>query len=245
MLAAAKQMPSLILPLVLGVFTFSLYFASTNPSPIFSLHFASIPRPSFDFTSQSQTTMTEANLKDWHARALAHPYPNPHSFVPRRENLKLALLRNSPVEHEGFSLAIFTEDDDSYVVVDAVGRVLILPSSSSDIKGLLDLGCQTLDLPIASTWRNIWMIEHRITSQPIDRFFYVSYAEKRETSVAGYSPTETKLATPVDGYDHLPDVLQKLFGLVLEARDGYKPDRNGGNADQEVISKVQDALGDL
>ena len=227
-------MPSFVLPLILGVFTFSLYATFTNLLP------------SFDFTSQSQTIMTQANLEGWHARALAHPYPKPHSFVPRRENLKLALLRNSPAEHEGFSLAIFAEDNDShYVVVDAVGRVLDLPSSSFDINGLLDLGRQTLDLPIASEWRNIWMIKHRITSQPIDRFFYVSDAEKRETSVAGYSRTETELAWPVAGYHHLPDVLQELFGLVLEAREGYRLGRNGGNADREVISKVQAALGDL
>ena len=228
------KMPSFILPLILGAFTISLYFSSTNPLP------------TFDFTSQSQTIMTQAsNLEGWHARAMAHPYPDPHSFVPQRENLKLALLRNSPVEHEGFSLAIFAQDDSGYVVVDAVGRVLDLPSSSSDINGLLALGFQTLDLPIASKWRNMWMIKRRTTSQPIDRFFYVSDAEKRETSVAGYSRTETELAWPVAGYHHLPDVLQELFALVLEAREGYRPDRNGGNADLEVISKVQAVLGDL
>lgn len=232
-------MPSFTLPLILGVFAFSLYSACIR----FSLL---NPLPSFDSTSQLQSTMTQANLQGWHARALAHPYPDPHSFVPRRENLKVALLRNSPLEHEGLSLAIFAEDNDSdYVVVDAVGRVSRLSLSSPDVNGLLDLGRQTLGLPIASSWRNIWMIKRQRSSQPIDRFFYISDTEKRETSVSGYSPTETELARPVGKYHHLPDVLQKLFGLVLEAREGYKPDRNGGNADLEVIAKVTEVLSDL
>lgn len=33
-------------------------------------------------------------------------------------------------------------------------------------------------------------------------------------------------------------MLQELFGLVLEAREGYHPGQDGGNADWEVISKV-------
>src|SRR6266550_1659255 len=223
---------SLIVGSVLAFYAICTHFFLLNPLPSFEY---------FDFRPQLTTTMTQAHLKSWHARALAHPYPNPYTFVPRRENIKIALLRNSPLEHEGFSLAIFAEDD-TYVVVDAMGRILNLPSTSPDIKGLLDLGHQTLNLPIANRFRNIWMVKRQMTSQPIDRFFYVSETGKRQTSVSGYSPIHTELARPVEQYTHLPQVLQELFGLVLEAREGYQPGRDGGNADREVVSKVMAVL---
>ena len=89
------------------------------------------------------------------------------------------------------------------------------------------------------------MVKRQMTSQPIDRFFYISETGERQTSVSGYSPTHTELARPVEHYTHLPPVLQELFGFVLEAREGYQPGRDGGNADKEVISKVMAVLGDL
>ena len=238
-------MPSFILPLILGVFAFSLYAAS-------------IDQPhSFDSKNPSRTTIqTEANLEGWHIRALNYERTNTDSFEPQLKNLKLALLRNGPVETKGFSLAIFVEDNGRrYVVVDAMGRVMVIPSpssgiknlprSSSDIKGLLDLGLKVLKCPRADEWRNTWRIKSSVTSQLVDRFFYVSGQEMRQISVSGYSRTETELAWPVAGFHRLPDDLHKLFGLVLEARKGYKPDRHGGNAEQKVISKVQAELGDL
>ena len=168
--------------------------------------------------------------------------------MPRLENLKLALLRNGPVDQKGFSLAIFAEDNNSgYVGVDAMGRVLNLTSSPSDVERLLELGDKTLGLPVPKTFRNLWKIECSTTSQPIDSFFYVSAEGKRQTSVSGYSQTKAKLklVEAVGDYHYLPDDLQQLFGLVLKAREGFKPDRNGGNADPEVISKVMEVLDGL
>ena len=227
-------MPSFLLPLILCVFTFSLYVAAMDK------------QLSFDSTTQPQTT-TRSSLKGWHDRALKHPC-DPDLFEPLRKNLKLALLLNGNGKrlHKGLSLAIFAEDGSlgsRYFIVDAMGRVLDLPSSSPDINGLLDFGRETLDsdLPIPETWGNTWVIQHQMTSQPIDRLIYVSGAEKWQTSVSGYSQHKKKLAFPVHGSDTLPDVLQELFGLVLEARNGYvRKDVNQG-----VISKVQEALSDL
>ncbi|PFH53328.1 hypothetical protein AMATHDRAFT_55207 [Amanita thiersii Skay4041] len=193
--------------------------------------------------------MTTSPLAGWHARGLAHLYPNPHSFEPRRDALKFALLRNNPVEPEGFSLAVFERGHDSaYVVVDALGRVMLLPSSSSDVNGLLALGRQTVDLPSTGEFRNTWFIAQPTTSQSIDRFLFVSPGAQDgvvETSVSGYSSTLTELRDPVNGYTRLPGVLQELFGVLLEARVGYQERRGGGDGDQTVLRKVRRALDDL
>ncbi|KAF8628813.1 hypothetical protein AX15_003707 [Amanita polypyramis BW_CC] len=238
---------NLKVPFIIGICALSLYAVHSHfglfGAPLIYLNY---------FTPQSASQLTTTGmsshhqLRGWHSRALRAPRPNPHSFTPDRERLKLALLGNTPVEPKGFSLAIFSQPNDKgYVVVDALGRVLELSSSSPDIHGLLSIGLQTLDLPIADEFRNTWIIKHPWTDMPIDRFYFIGESETRETSVYGYSPTRTELQFPVEGYTHLPHVLVELFGLVLEAREGYRAGIGGGNADHVVVEKVKEALEDL
>ena len=63
-------------------------------------------------------------------------HPNPKTFTPIRSALELVVLRNSPVEHQGIDLAIFTDR----VVVDSKGGI-----RSTISKGLWSLrGWSTL-----------------------------------------------------------------------------------------------------
>ena len=52
---------------------------------------------------------------------------------------------------------------------------------------------------------------------------------------------KTELKEPVDGITDLPAVLVELFGLVLEARDGWEL----GQDDKSTIQKVKNVLGDV
>ena len=227
-------MPSFLLPLILCIFTFSLYAAAMDP-------------PSSG--SQSQTPITEANLKGWHTRALDE-HSDQESFQPQSKNLRLVLLKDLPAKRNIVSLAIFTADIGSgYVVVDAMGRVLNLPSSpspsspnryvSSDIEDLLTLSRETLG---PKTRGKIWAIKPHVTSPPIYKLIYISGAEKLQTTVSGYSQDNKnlKLAFQVGDYDTLPDELHELFGLVLETMEGFV----GKQVNKEVISKVTKVLSD-
>ncbi|KAF8630964.1 hypothetical protein AX17_005320 [Amanita inopinata Kibby_2008] len=252
----------LSLPLFIGFCALSLYIVYTH----FDLDLLSSPLVYLNYFTQNSPAQSEADMSPlttattttipqsgWHARALESLHPDPHSFAPVREALTLALLRNSQVEPNGFSLAVFS-DDESHVVVDALGRVMPLPSSSRDVNGLVSLGRETRDLPGTGSFRNTWFVSHEITGQPIDRFFIAvenrreglgMESKLKETSVSGYSKTRTQLVKEVDGYTRLPEVLQELFGLVLEAREGYEERRGGGDGDMVVLAKVREVLKDL
>ncbi|KAJ3568727.1 hypothetical protein NP233_g5519 [Leucocoprinus birnbaumii] len=166
----------------------------------------------------------------WHARASTYP----DSFTPKRAALRLAVLRNAPVEHEGFTLALF--DSPANIAVDAAGKVLVL--EDADFKGLLSLTDQILELPETGSFRNTWVIAHPMTSRPIERILVPVGAEFKETGVQGFDGAKTQLREPVGEYQHLPSALQDLVGSVLEARKGADDDR-----DESMINQVKAILG--
>jgi hypothetical protein len=171
---------------------------------------------------------------DWHSRAKAHP--SPASFSPSRAALSLAVLRNSQVEPEGFTLALF-DTGDGKVAVDAMGRVLLV--ADSDYIGVTMLARRAaLELPETGRFRNTWVIDQPTTSQPIDRLLAVAEDRLVETSVQGFVKGKKELKIPVGDITKLPDVLSEVTGLVLEGRTGY----SRGAGDSEMVRKVKDIL---
>ncbi|KAJ7484701.1 hypothetical protein FB451DRAFT_1028760 [Mycena latifolia] len=175
--------------------------------------------------SEVTASSLASRYEDWHSRTKAHP-----SFTPTRAALSLAVLGNTPVELEGFILALFDAGDDK-VTVDAMGRVLLV--SDADYAGVVELARQmATELPETGRFRNTWVIKHATTSQLIERLLLVVDGQLKETSVQGFVKTMTELKTPVGDIDELPDVLSEVAGLVLEERMGYS----------EMVQKVKDIL---
>ncbi|KAJ7490757.1 hypothetical protein FB451DRAFT_1552379 [Mycena latifolia] len=130
------------------------------------------------------------HYEGWHSRTKA--YPSPAAFTPATAALSLVVLRNSPVEPKGFTLALFDGADDK-VTVDAMGRVLLVVDA--DYAGIVELARRVAtELPDAGGFRN-----------------YV-----KETCVQGFVKGKTELKEPVRGLLELPDVLSEVVGLVLE-----------------------------
>ena len=195
-------------------------------------------------TTNSITTPWSSPFASWHTRALRTPHPSPHTFHSTRQSLLLAVLLNSPVEHEGISLTLYSDSEKGEtetVAVDARGQILYV--SEQDAAGILDLAKKTLELPQSESWRNTWVVEQPTTSQPIHRMFIRSRDKDKnlkEVSVQGFSKEARALKTPVGSFQELPDSLWELVGLVLEAREGSLEDK-----DDVVLGKVREIVKDL
>ncbi|PPR01951.1 hypothetical protein CVT24_011101 [Panaeolus cyanescens] len=172
----------------------------------------------------------------------AQPFPNPHGFEPQRSDLRLAVLRNAPVEPEGFTLALFA----NRVAVDHNGHVFTL--MEEDFDGILDLATVTSSLPQTGNFRNQWRIKQDRTSFPIDRILVPksilgdqlaqNYEEEYdEVSVYGFDKNRRELQEPVEGLNELPAPLFELTGLALEARS-----KKGEEKDQLVLDKIKAIL---
>lgn len=164
----------------------------------------------------------------WHARAQSSPSLT--DFSPNRDTLQFALLRSSPAEPEGFTLALFSPD----IAVDATGRVYHI--QASDFTTLTTLSSRTLDLPQTESFMNTWRIKRPTTSQPIQRL-YVANSEGKMvvTSVYGFPGGEPRtLATPVAEYTELPSGLTEFLSLALEAREGNE----AAEVDRDTIAAV-------
>lgn len=180
------------------------------------------------------------SLTGWHTRAT----PYQHKFTPTRSDLELAVLRNAPVEQEGFTLALFSSP--AKIAVDAAGRVLVV--QDADFVGLLALAEKTKELPETGRFRNTWVIAQPTTSQRIDRILLPIQStdgsgdrgEYRETSVQGFDGVKTHLKNPVGDIQDLPPSLQDIIGLVLEAREG-----GDGDKDDAMITQVKAILGNV
>jgi hypothetical protein len=190
---------------------------------------------------------TMNDYKGWHTNAIENPHRSPEEFVPDINHLSFTLLSNTPVEPEGFTLAVFKPtlpdsskpNSDDSTIVDALGRVLYIPQDTYTYLNHLASEISAT-LPETGTFRNTWRIKHPTTSRPIDRLLFKSDTDGlKETSVQGFSADKTELVSPVGKYTHLPKIMRQFFGLALEAREDY----SAGNADKEMIGKVKKALG--
>jgi hypothetical protein len=183
---------------------------------------------------------TSSSLTGWHSRAT--PYLGP--FIPTPSALKLAVLHNSPVEPEGFTLALFNAP--AKIAVDTAGKILVV--QDDDFMNLLTLAGKLKELPDAGNFRNTWVVAQPVTSRPIERILVPVSSEDgsgnrpgyRETSVQGYDGVKTQLRKRVGDIQDLPSLLIDLVSLVLEAREG-----GSGNRDIGTINRVKAVLGDV
>lgn len=166
----------------------------------------------------------------WHSRA----QPFTGTFEPTRDALVLASIHSTPVNPEGFTLALFTPN----IAVDARGAALTLEQADFDaLKSLSNRAVDPAEVPSPGTFRNQWAIAHPITSRPIDRLLVKNSEGFAEVSVSGYEQGKTTLRAPVGEITELPAVLYDVFGLILEARED-----GPGEANADLVGKVKELL---
>lgn len=182
--------------------------------------------------SMSALLSSSSDLTAWRTRAQS--YPSPDTYSPIRANLALVVLRNSQVEHFGFTLAVFKDK----VAIDANGNVLVL--SEEDYTSMMALANQALELPDTGSFRNTWRIEHPVTEKPIDRLLVAVGTDMKEVSVQGYDKEKKTLKNPVGDITELPSVLGDLMEAVVKGREGYTFQRN--QVDPENVQKVKSIL---
>jgi len=174
----------------------------------------------------------------------ADPHPNPKAFTPIRSALELVVLRNSPVEHKGIDVAIFSDR----TVIDSKGAVKIM--KEHDFDGIMEIAKEVNNLPNTNGFRNQWRVQHERTSRPIDRILYAGgqlspipkekYEEEyKETSVYGFDKQRTQLEKSVGSFTTLAPPLWELTGLAMEAREGE------GEADAVMLEKLKAILGNV
>ncbi|CAA7269397.1 unnamed protein product [Cyclocybe aegerita] len=224
----APRTPTLAIFALIGAVTFLLYSILTPPNFSYKR-----------FISGMSQTQWSSPYSAYLQRA--DPQPD---FTPTRSALQLAVLRNSPVEPEGFTLALFSP----LTAIDAKGHVYTL--QQGDYEGILAIAERVKLLPNTGGFRNTWRVLHDTTSKPIDRVLSPKTAlgdapssegyeaEYVETSVYGFDKTRRQLKEPVDEYTELPDELWELTGLAWEARE------TSGERDELALQKVRAVLVD-
>jgi hypothetical protein len=207
------------------LFVSSVYLYNNGPA---------LPHLLAPFDIMTSTIQWSSDYADWQKRA--QPHSDPGAFTPTKDGLVLAVLRNAPVEHFGFTLAVFDGGDvqaGNKIAVNAKGDVLVL--SPEDFDGLKRLAGEVAALPDTGNFRNTWKVKALTTSQPIDRIFVKTESEElKEVSVQGFSKTQNELKSP-EGT--LPGVLSELTGLVLEAREGVQVGQ-----DTPLILRIKDVI---
>jgi len=158
--------------------------------------------------------MATWTFSSWHDRALLTPHPNPHGFIPIRENFLLAMILDSMGEPGGITLAQPPGDDsatDDMIAVDARGRVL--PAFPNDAAGILALAKDALELPNVLNWR----VKHLRTCLPNYIREYVDIGAVAlcivipQSQRTGFSQEKRKLKVPVQGFKELPETLRESF----------------------------------
>ncbi|QRW20298.1 hypothetical protein RhiXN_09273 [Rhizoctonia solani] len=173
-----------------------------------------------------------ANPAGWYSRAT--PHPDGSNYDVKKENVVLGLLRNSRVEPEGFSVALFKPN----VAVDAMGRVWTL--NDVDFDALTKLATLTRELPDTGAFRNQWRVKHDRTDYPIDQLYVSTSAGLHTIGVYGHDGETTTLKPPVGDITELPTTLNSLVTLAKEGREGFQR----GQENSEVTNKVKACFAD-
>ncbi|KAG8921196.1 hypothetical protein FRC02_000382 [Tulasnella sp. 418] len=175
------------------------------------------------------TKTTTNPISGWYSRAV----PINEPFTPTRASLAFA---SSVSARSGSSLtaAFFSPD----IVVDARGVVMRMHSDDWNALNALTRRAVT-EPPGSDSSYNHWRIKHEITCRPIDYVYAATDSagnnQLKQVSVYGFSYNHDVLRYPVGEYATLHPVPKELFGLVREARSGYK----WASGDQEFLNKVQ------
>ncbi|CAE6537661.1 unnamed protein product [Rhizoctonia solani] len=168
-----------------------------------------------------------ADPSGWYSRAT--PHPDGTNYDVKKENVVLGLTRNSRVEQDGFSVALFKPN----VAVDAMGRVWAL--TDKDFDALTKLATLTTDLPDTGAFRNQWRVKHDRTDYPIDQLYIATSSGLHTIGVYGHDGETTTLKPPVGDITDLPTSLNSLVTLAKEGREGFQR----GQENAEVTSKVK------
>ncbi|KAG8698110.1 hypothetical protein FRC09_007429 [Ceratobasidium sp. 395] len=174
----------------------------------------------FTLTPSSSTTPHLPSLRmtapfGWHSRAT--PHPDGAAYDVQKENVIFGMARNTRVEPEGFSVALFKPN----VAVDAMGRVWTL--SEQDFSALTSLASE---------------VKHDRTDYPIDQLYVSTSKGLHAIGVYGHDGQTTTLKPPVGEIINLPAPLNSLVTLAKEGRDGFER----GTENTEVVSKVKAVL---
>ncbi|KDN36959.1 hypothetical protein RSAG8_10493, partial [Rhizoctonia solani AG-8 WAC10335] len=171
--------------------------------------------------------MAFADPAGWYSRAT--PHPDGAKYDVKKENVVFGLTRNSRVEQDGFSVALFKPN----VAIDAMGRVWVL--DDKDFDALTKLATLTIDLPDTGAFRNQWRVAHDRTDYPIDQLYVATSSGLHTIGVYGHDGQTTSLKPPVGEITDLPTSLNSLVTLAKEGRDGFQK----GQENAEVTGKVK------
>lgn len=112
----------------------------------------------------------------------------------------------------------------------------------ADLEGLVALSREVLTIPETFQWR----IDHHRTGYPIENLYIpqgqATQNQVKKVSVYGFTGTDTKLEKTTEGLENIPESLQKLLALALEARSGYVPRESAVNDD--LVGQVKALLGE-
>ncbi|KAH7100765.1 hypothetical protein BKA62DRAFT_705566, partial [Auriculariales sp. MPI-PUGE-AT-0066] len=124
-------------------------------------------RPSPPSSKQMATPAT-----GWHQRATAGTL-----FEPTAEALQFSVVQSTPVNPEGFTLALFAPDR----AIDAQGRALTL--DKADFDTLVSAASDVATLPPTFQWR----VASPITSRPLDYITTAIGGEQKTTTVYNWN----------------------------------------------------------
>lgn len=156
------------------------------------------------------------DLTGWLSRAV--PHSDPSTFMPTLSAIAILVLRVSPGDDEGFTLALFTD----HTVITASGNVLV--ATQADYDSLIALGAKVNALPNAPEFYNTWVVKQPVMkSEPVDRLFVAQEGGGilKQTSVQGYRQGVRELLEPVMDITELPNSLEELVGVALEGRKDF------------------------
>ncbi|KAG8714070.1 hypothetical protein FRC09_018029 [Ceratobasidium sp. 395] len=174
----------------------------------------------FTLTPSSSTAPHLPSLRmtapaGWLSRAT--PHPDGAAYDVQKEKVIFGMARNTRVEPEGFSVALFKPN----VAVDAMGRVWTL--NEQDFSALTSLASE---------------VKHDRTDYPIDQLYVSTSKGLHAIGVYGHDGQTTTLKPPVGEITNLPAPLNSLVTLAKEGRDGFER----GTENTEVVSKVKAVL---
>ncbi|KAG9096413.1 hypothetical protein FRC06_008689 [Ceratobasidium sp. 370] len=178
-----------------------------------------------------------ASPSGWHSRAT--PHPDGAAYDVQKENIVFAMTRNTRVEPNGFSVALFKPN----VAIDAMGRVFVL--NHEDFSALASLAAEAANLPDTGSFRNQWRqvappFKHDRTDYPIDELHVATSKGLHSIGIYGHDGQTTTLKPPVGDITNLPPPLNSIVTLAKEGRNGFER----GTENTEVVSKVKAVLGD-
>jgi len=151
-------------------------------------------------------------------------------FKPTAESLEFAVRHATPVDPDGFTVALFKPNR----AVDAQGRALTL--EQADFDALVSVASAVAALPQTFQWR----VYSDRTSRPIDYITLKDGDAQRSVGVYNWNEQTRTLEQSTEGFTDLPDPIQNILKLASEAAQDGRPERG---SDPGLVREVKDILG--